>query len=157
VGFVDSEGERLGKVVYTGGTFDLFHSGHVRFLRACRRLAGDDGSVVVALNTDGFIEAYKGRPPVMSFVEREEVLLSCRFVDAVVSNIAGADSKPTILQVQPDFVVIGDDWARKDYYAQMQFTQTWLDVQDIQLVYVPYTQGISTTELKSRIMGKQIN
>ena len=45
----------------------------------------------------------------------------------------------------------------KDYYAQMQFTQTWLDVQDIQLVYVPYTQGISTTELKSRIMGKQIN
>ena len=72
-------------------------------------------------------------------------------------NIAGADSKPTILQVDPDFVVIGDDWARKDYYAQMQFTQTWLDVQGIQLVYVPYTQGISTTELKSRIMGKQIN
>jgi len=49
------------------------------------------------------------------------------------------------------------DWARKDYYAQMQFTQTWLDVQDIQLVYVPYTVGVSTTDLKSRIIGKQIN
>jgi len=153
VGFVYPEGERLGKVVYTGGTFDLFHSGHVRFLRACRRLVGDEGSVIVALNTDGFIEAYKGRPPIMSFAEREEVLLGCRYVDAVVPNIAGADSKPTILQVDPDFVVIGDDWARRDYYAQMQFTQDWLDDLEIQLVYVPYTQGISTTELKQRIAG----
>lgn len=147
----------MGKVVYTGGTFDLFHSGHIRFLRACRRLAGEDGSVVVALNTDAFIEAYKGKSPIMSFDERKEILLGCRFVDAVIPNIAGADSKPTILQVDPDFIVIGDDWARKDYYAQMQFTQAWLDIQDIQLVYVPYTQGVSTTELKSRIMGKQIN
>lgn len=147
----------MGKVVYTGGTFDLFHSGHVRFLRACRRLVGDEGSVIVALNTDGFIEAYKGRPPIMSFAEREEVLLGCRYVDAVVPNIAGADSKPTILQVDPDFVVIGDDWARRDYYAQMQFTQDWLDDLEIQLVYVPYTQGISTTELKQRIAGWKVN
>ena len=147
----------MGKIVYTGATFDLIHNGHIRFLKACRRVAGDDGVVVVSLNTDAFIQAYKGKSPIMSFDERKEILLGCRFVDAVIPNIAGADSKPTILQVDPDFVVIGDDWARKDYYAQMQFTQAWLDIQDIQLVYVHYTKGISTTELKSRIMGKQIN
>ena len=60
----------MGMIVYTGGTFDLFHSAHVRFLKACRRLAGSDGAVVVALNTDAFIQAYKGSAPIMSFDER---------------------------------------------------------------------------------------
>jgi len=147
----------VGQIVYTGGTFDLVHSGHIRFLKACRRLAGQDGQVVVALNTDAFIEAYKGVAPVMTFDERKEVLLGCRYVDAVVANIGGADSKPSIEQVMPDYVVIGDDWARKDYYAQMQFTRSWLDAMDIQLVYVPYTPGISTTELKKRIAGLKVN
>jgi glycerol-3-phosphate cytidylyltransferase len=143
----------MGSVVYTGGTFDLFHNGHTRFLKSCFKLAGDNGKVVVALNTDEFIEAYKGKPPVMSFAQRKEILLACRFVDAVVPNLAGSDSKPTINQVMPDLIVIGDDWARKDYYAQMQFTQEWLDQEEIQLVYVPYTEGVSTTELKKRIAG----
>ena len=141
----------MGKIVYTGGTFDLFHSGHTRFLKACRRLAGEDGKVIVALNEDAFIQAYKGKPPIMSFAERKEVLLACKYVDGVVPNFSGADSKPCIGSVQPDLIVIGDDWARKDYYAQMQFTQAWLDKHDIGLVYVPYTQGVSTTELKQRI------
>lgn len=144
----------MGKVVYTGGTFDLFHSGHVRFLKACRRLAGDDGKVIVSLNEDAFIQAYKGKSPIMSYAERKEVLLACRFVDGVVPNHGGADSKPAIGGVRPDLIVIGDDWARKDYYAQMQFTREWLDKQNIQLVYVPYTEGISTTDLKARIAGR---
>lgn len=147
----------MGQIVYTGGTFDLVHSGHIRFLKACRRLAGQDGQVVVALNTDAFIEAYKGVAPVMTFDERKEVLLGCKYVDSVISNIGGADSKPSIEQVMPDYVVIGDDWARKDYYAQMQFTRSWLDALDIQLVYVPYTLGISTTDLKKRIAGLKVN
>jgi glycerol-3-phosphate cytidylyltransferase len=137
--------------------FDLFHSAHVRFLKACRRLAGDDGEVVVALNTDAFIQAYKGKLPIMSFAERKEVLLGCKYVDSVVANIGGADSKPSIELVMPDYVVIGDDWARKDYYAQMQFTREWLDQLDIQLIYVPYTPGISTTDLKARITAGKVN
>jgi len=147
----------VGMIVYTGGTFDLFHSAHVRFLKACRKIAGDDGEVVVALNTDAFIQAYKGKLPIMSFDERKEVLLGCRFVDQVVANIGGADSKPSIELVSPDYVVIGDDWARKDYYAQMQFTREWLDEREIQLVYVPYTPGISTTDLKARITAGRVN
>lgn len=147
----------MGKIVYTGGTFDLFHSGHTRFLLSCRRLAGDDGQVIVALNTDEFIEEYKGKTPIMSFDERKEILLACKYVDEVIANFGGADSKPVISSVQPDFVVIGDDWAKRDYYAQMSFTQDWLDKQKIVLVYVPYTRGISTTDLKARITGKPIN
>lgn len=132
--------------VYTGGTFDLFHSGHVNLLRKCAML----GSVTVALNTDEFIEEYKGKPPVCSYDERAEVLLSCKWVDEVVPNLGGADSKPSILMVRPDIIAIGTDWARKDYYAQMQFTQDWLDRENISLIYIPYTWSISTTQLKER-------
>lgn len=147
----------MGQIVYTGGTFDLFHSGHVRFLKQCKRIAGNDGKVVVSLNRDEFIEAYKGKAPVMSFAERAEVLQACRFVDEVIPNDGNADSKVAILKVQPNFVVIGDDWAKKDYYAQMQFTQDWLDAREIGLIYVPYTAGVSTTDLKRRIADLKIN
>lgn len=134
--------------LYTGGTFDLLHSGHVNFLKQCHKLAHE---VVVSLNTDEFINAYKGNPPVMTFQERKEVLEGCRYVDKVVPNIGGEDSKPAILSEKPRIIAIGDDWARKDYYKQMQFTQEWLDKNDILLIYLPYKQGISTTQIKARI------
>ena len=107
--------------------------------------------MVVALNTDEFIQEFKGRPPLLTYDERKKALEGCKYVDEVIPNVGGADSKPSILQVKPDFVVIGSDWAGKDYYKQMQFTQEWLDDLGIVLIYVPYTVGISTTELKRRL------
>ncbi len=101
------------KVLYTGGTFDLFHSGHARFLKNCRLLAD---RVVVALNTDDFIQRYKKTTPLMTFEQRKEVLLSCKYVDEVVENTNGEDSKPAIIKVNPNILAIGDDWCRKDYY-----------------------------------------
>jgi glycerol-3-phosphate cytidylyltransferase len=134
--------------LYTGGTFDLFHAGHVNFLRQCKRLAE---KVIVSLNTDEFIEQYKSKLPIISYNDRKEILLSCKYVDEVVENSNGEDSKPTIVEVKPDIIAIGDDWAKKDYYKQMNFTQEWLDDRDILLVYIPYKQGISTTEIKARL------
>jgi glycerol-3-phosphate cytidylyltransferase len=139
-----------GLVVYTGGTFDLFHAGHVNFLKRCKEIAGELGSVVVSLNTDEFIKEYKGKPPIVSFSDRMAVLKACKYVDQVIANSGGADSKPTILQVNPNIVAIGSDWAKKDYYKQKQFTQDWLDDKDISLIYIPYTKGISSTEIKTR-------
>jgi glycerol-3-phosphate cytidylyltransferase len=137
----------MGLSIYTGGTFDLVHSGHVNFLKRCAEL----GSVTVSLNTDEFIWEYKKRKPIMSYAEREEVLLGLRSVDRVIPNVGGADSRISIELVGPDLIVIGSDWARKDYYAQMQFSQDWLDERKIGLCYIPYTEGISTTELKRRM------
>jgi len=133
--------------VYTGGTFDLFHKGHLEFLRRCASF----GSVTVSLNTDDFILKYKGKPPIMTFEEREAVLLGCRYVTNVISNYDGADSRASIEEVGPSLIIVGSDWARRDYYAQMGFNQDWLDKRGIGLCYIPYTQGISTTELKKRI------
>jgi len=138
----------MGLRLYTGGTFDLFHAGHVEFLRRCTQVADE---VIVSLNSDQFIERYKGKPPVMRYRERREVLNACRYVDGVVLNTGGADSKPSIEGVKPDIIAIGSDWARKDYHAQMQFDQDWLDERNISLMYIPYTDGISSTDIKARL------
>lgn len=134
--------------VYTGGTFDLFHRGHVNFLRQCKEI-GD--TVIVSLNTDEFIYRYKGEYPIVSYEDRKEVLLSCKYVDKVIPNSKGEDSKPTILDVNPKFIVIGSDWAKKDYYTQMNFTQKWLDDNGYILIYIPYTENISTSLIKKKL------
>lgn len=134
-------------IVYTGGTFDLFHSGHVAFLARCAEL----GDVTVALNTDEFIETYKGRRPVMPYRDRAAVLQACRHVTDVVPNRDGADSRTTIDRVGPDLIVVGSDWARRDYHTQMGFDQDWLDVRGIGLCFLPYTGGVSTTLLRGRL------
>lgn len=136
--------------VYTGGTFDLFHSGHVNLLKRCYEIAGG-GQVIVSLNTDEFIQEYKGKPPVCSYEERKAVLESCKYVDLVVPNYGGVDSKVAIEVVKPNYLVIGSDWAKKDYYSQMGFTQEWLDERGIGLTYVPYTNTISSTDIKKRL------
>jgi len=138
-------------LIYTGGTFDIFHAGHVQFLEKCANL----GDVVVALNTDEFVEEYKGQRPVMTFAERYECLRGCKYVFAIIANLSGADSKPTIEAVNPDMIVIGDDWLEKDYCAQMGFTLEWLAERRIELRYVPYTKNISSTEIKKRIWTSQ--
>jgi glycerol-3-phosphate cytidylyltransferase len=138
-------------IVYTGGTFDLFHSGHVNLLKRCKDIAGVDGNVVVSLNKNDFIEQYKGKPAVCSDTERRAVLMSCRYVDEVVFNVGGIDSKVAIELVSPDYIVIGSDWANKDYYSQMNFTQEWLDERNIGLIYIPYSKDISSSQIKNRI------
>jgi len=141
----------LGLKVYTGGTFDLFHSGHVNFLKQCKEIAGTAGQVVVSLNTDSFIQEYKTKPPICNDQERYDVISSCKYVDEVIWNSGGTDSKPAILYVKPDVIAIGSDWALKDYYKQMDFEQSWLDKLNISLIYIPYTKGISSTEIKTRL------
>lgn len=134
--------------IYTGGTFDLFHFGHVEFLRKCSSF----GDVTVSLNTDEFIASYKGSSPVMTYEERKLVLESCKYVSRVVENIGGKDSKIAIEACGDiNVIAIGSDWAKKDYYSQMSFDQDWLDSKNIGLLYLPYTPGISTTDIKKRM------
>lgn len=148
-------------IIYTGGTFDLYHEGHVNLLRRCAYLAGTGGKVIVALNTDEFVERYKGQPPVMTYKEREAVLISSRYVSSVIPNIGEDDSKQTIQTLidkksKPDLVVIGSDWHEKDYLKQMKFTWEWLDKNGIGICYFPYTTKISTTAIKKRLCDKQL-
>lgn len=137
--------------VYSGGTYDLFHWGHVEMLRRLRDIAGPDGVVIVAVNTDEFVEQFKGKRPVMSLEERMAVVAACRYVDVVVPNLSGADSRPTILETGADFVVTGTDWCERDYMAQMSFTREWLEENGIGFGFIPYTAGVSSTDVRSRL------
>ena len=138
----------MSSILYTGGTFDLFHYGHMQFLKNCKRLSR---RVIVSLNTDEFIEEYKGKKPFLSFEERKKSILMSGCADEVIENSGGSDSKPAILSVRPDIIAIGDDWCKRDYYKQMDFTQEWLDERKILLVYLPYTRDISTTDIIKRV------
>lgn len=147
-------------IVYTGGTFDLLHAGHVEFLHRLWQISGGnrfEGSVTVSLNTDEFIEEYKGRRPINSYDERFTVLSSCRYVSRVIENTGGADSKVAILEVKPDIVAIGSDWHDKDYLSQMQFDWEWLHEHNISLLYVPRVTPISTTDIRRRINDHRSN
>lgn len=153
--------------VLTVGTFDTPHSGHVALFNKCRRLADlehrdaiyqrnlegnryEKGEVVVGVNTDAFVYGYKGSYPVYPYAERVAVVNSIGSVDKVIPNDNQSLRQMLITQM-PDFLVIGSDWACKDYYKQISVTEQWLQQNNIMLIYVPYTQGISSTYLKERL------
>ena len=136
--------------LYTGGTFDLFHFGHQNFLRQCRNLSDH---VVVALNTDDFVEKFKNKKPILNFNERKKSLLFSPFVDEIVKNEGGEDSTKCILSVRPQIIAVGDDWLHKDYYKQMGFTQQWMRDNGMELLYLPYTKEISSSEIRDRVLS----
>ena len=138
-------------VVLTMGTFDLPHPGHYYLFKQCRAIAGKKGEVHVGLNPDEFIREFKGRPPVQSFDERLGILHGIKYIDHI-HQTPGADAKPLISEVSPDFLVIGVDWAPpKDYYGQLQITQEWLADRHIALLYLDRLGDHSSTNLKARI------
>jgi glycerol-3-phosphate cytidylyltransferase len=136
-------------IPYTGGTFDLFYHGHFNFLSVCQEIT-NRGKLVVALNTDVFVLKFKRICSRDNYLNRLEKLLNSKLVDQVIKNIGGQDSKISILSVAPDFITIGSDRDTKNYYEQMNFTQEWLDKNNIGLKYIPYTRGISSTQLRKQ-------
>jgi glycerol-3-phosphate cytidylyltransferase len=139
--------------VYVGGTFDLFHPGHIRFLERCQEF----GKVVVALNTDEFAARYKRRP-VLSLAERHDLLESCKYVDKVFVNIGNENSGQTIdmmpVDIRISHIAHGDDWTGESLMQQLGIDQAWLDRRGIKMLYIPYTAGISTTDIIGRINGE---
>ena len=138
-------------IAYTGGTFDLLHVGHLELLEACRELAGPRGRVVAGLNRDEFVERYKGRRPIQPYAVREEILRACSLVDLVVCNVGDEDSGVAIDVVQPDVLIIGDDWRDRDYLGQLGITAEWLAERGLWIEYVARTRGTSTTGIRAEL------
>ncbi|WP_201616733.1 adenylyltransferase/cytidyltransferase family protein [Psychrobacter immobilis] len=125
------------KVILTYGTFDLFHVGHVRLLKRLRQL-GD--KLIVGLSSDDF-NTLKGKQTVMTFEQRKEILLSCRYVDDVFEESRWEQKRSDIEREKADIFAMGDDWAGK-----------FDDLQDItKVVYLPRTEDVSTTEVKMMV------
>lgn len=122
------------KRVLTYGTYDLLHWGHIRLLKRAKAL-GD--YLIVALSTDEF-NAIKGKKAYYDFEERKMMLEAIRYVDLVIPENSWDQKKSDILQYQADVFVMGDDWKGK-----------FDDLKDLcEVVYLPRTEGISTTKIK---------
>lgn len=134
-------------LAYCGGTFDLLHPGHIEFLKWAKETYS---VVVVALNSDDFVERYKGKTT-QSFEDRKCMLEACRYVDRVVENVYGEDSKPTVLSQRPTHIVNGSDWSRDRLLKQMGLTEEFLEAEGIQVALCPYLRSLSTTKLKEKI------
>lgn len=132
------------RVVLTMGTFSPPHIGHAILLHECERY-GD--WVVVGVNSDEFVEQYKGFKPEYSYEEREYLIRMLGY-EVIKNSSAGRDC---IEQVKPDVIAIGSDWATKDYYKQIDVTQDYLDQNNITMIYIPRVGTISSTELRQRL------
>jgi len=130
-------------IVFTNGCFDLIHVGHVRYLKEARRM-GD--LLVVGVNSDESVRKLKGPDrPVMPLGERLEILLSLRWVDAVVPF-----DDPTPLEliraIRPHILVKGGDWAPEKIAGREV-----LEEYGGRTVNVPFHEGNSTTGIIRRI------
>ncbi|HSP95865.1 MAG TPA: D-glycero-beta-D-manno-heptose 1-phosphate adenylyltransferase [Candidatus Dormibacteraeota bacterium] len=97
------------RIVFTNGVFDLLHTGHVRYLRAAKRL-GD--ILVVGLNSDRSVRRLEKGPerPLVRGRDRAEVLAALEMVDYV--TIFGADTPYDLIKaLRPDVLVKGGDWS----------------------------------------------
>ena len=136
--------------VLTVGTFDFVHAGHFKLFERCSKF----GFLTVAVNTDEFIHEYKGEKPIFSFLERLSLVEKCPFVDRVIPNWSNETLKPLLEAEQPNILAIGSDWAKKDYYTQIGVNQQWLDDNNIELIYLPYTTEISSSTIKERCQSR---
>ena len=132
---------------YIGGTFDLLHRGHLALFDGAKQIANE---VVVSVNRDDFAARFK-RPPVMTLEERFDLLRAVRSVDVVIVNSGDENSGIAIERASADVIVHGDDWTGDGYLRQLGVTQAWLDCRRIAMRYLPYTKGVSSSELLRRI------
>ncbi|MBD5436265.1 MAG: glycerol-3-phosphate cytidylyltransferase [Treponema sp.] len=130
------------KRVITYGTFDLLHYGHINLLKRAREL-GD--YLIVALSTDEFNWDSKRKQCYFSYEKRKQLLESCRYVDLVIPEESWEQKRSDVQLYKVDTFVMGDDWQGKfDFLKDL-----------CEVVYLPRTPEISTTQIKNDIGGKR--
>ncbi len=131
--------------VLTYGTYDLLHYGHVRLLQRAAAL-GD--YLVVALSTDEF-NASKGKTSFYPYEVRREMLEALRYVDLVIPEQCWEQKEDDVRDYHIDVVCMGDDWEGDERFERLR------DLCEV--VYLPRTEGISTTDVKDRLKGNGVD
>lgn len=134
------------KTVYIIGVFDLYHRGHIELLKKAKSLGS---KLIVAINSDKIVTNYK-REPIFHEEDRLELVKSCRYVDEAFI-IHEFDNKEYIKNLKIDIIVHGDDWDEKGYLEQIRVTKEFLIEHGVEMKFLPYTSGISTSGIIKRI------
>ncbi len=125
------------KIVLTYGTFDMFHIGHLNLLNRLKSL-GD--KLIVAVSTDEF-NSIKGKKTLIPFEQRALIVQNIKCVDMVISEENWEQKIDDIKKYNVDIFAMGEDWQGK-----FDFLKNHCEV-----IYLPRTQNISTTELKKEL------
>ncbi len=135
------------KVGYTCGVFDLFHVGHLNLLERCKEMCD---TLIVGVCDDDYVRTIKQKEPVINESDRQRILQALKCVDrAELVDIPTTNDK-LLAHNRFGFDVLfsGDDWKGSERYkkTEEQFSEIGVTIE-----YLPYTTGISTTGIKSKI------
>lgn len=128
---------------YTAGVFDLFHIGHLNLLKNAK---GFCDKLVVGVTVDDLV-AYKGKCAVIPFEDRIEIVRSIKYVDAAVPQY-DMDKLLACKKLGASVLFVGDDWYATDKWKEYEQK---FDREDIKIIYFPYTKGISSTRISSKL------
>lgn len=140
------------RIGFTTGVFDLFHVGHLNLLERCKEQCN---YLIVAVCDDDYVRNIKHKEPIICMDERMRILSSLKCVDEVVSiSIPEVEDKMLPLKKYKfDVLFSGDDWKGSERYLK---TEKQFEKYDAKIEYLPYTTGISTTNLKERILKENV-
>jgi glycerol-3-phosphate cytidylyltransferase len=133
--------------VLTFGCFDIFHVGHLNLLRNAKKL-GDVLIVGIPSDYAIIIEPKKNGAPAMTSEERLRIIQSIDCVDLAFVYAENKDLEKSIEVIRPDVICRGDDW--HDYPGKKM-----ADKLKIKTVYLPHTDGISSTLIKEQCGHKK--
>jgi glycerol-3-phosphate cytidylyltransferase len=138
-------------VGYTCGVFDVFHVGHLNLLERCKAMCD---ILIVGVCDDTYVREYKHKEPVYPEDQRVRILKALKVVDdAVLVDIETTNDKMLALEkFHFDVLFSGDDWKGSERYlrTEKQFAELGACIE-----YFPYTQGISTTQIKEHIAEEE--
>ena len=134
-------------IVYTLGTFDLLHIGHLALLEYCEKI-GD--IVVVGVASDEVVNSYKPNVPVIPLEERMEMLKALRCVD-VVRPYHKLEYVSACEEIRPDIFVVGEDWGDKPHNKDVE---SYLKSIGSKIVQVNYNPKTSSTKIKQKTVNQ---
>lgn len=137
------------KIIYTTGVFDVLHKGHFFILQYAKSL-GD--MLIVGIQDDESVEKQKGMKPVLSCEERMAALRALPFIDECVPY-HDLDQRIMLQKIKPNVMVQTEEWQKQ---TDRNDIIEYLNKELIDLVIVPITKDISSTEIKKRIKEQEI-
>lgn len=132
------------KIGYTTGVFDMFHIGHLNILQRAKEQCD---YLIVGVSTDELVEHDKHKTPIIPFADRTRIVQAIRYVDQVVPQY-NKDKVAAWQALHFDAMFVGSDW---------QGTPQWKEFErqfapfGVEIVYLPHTDGISSTLLRNKI------
>ena len=138
------------KIGYTQGTFDLFHVGHLNLIEKAKEQCD---YLIVAVNGDKLVRQYKGKNVNIPQQDRARIVGALKAVDQACVAYT-LDKTMAHKKYNFDVIFIGDDWKGNPRWKETEEEMKRLGVE---VVYLPHTNGISTTQLLQQIQNKPGN